>query len=87
MSAGCHLLDGVKPDCGCVCGHRFAQMGNGLQRFDVLDEFLKTKGQPAFKSACRMDDHGRIGLKTAPERHDGFMGGLHIIGVGGRPSS
>ena len=59
-------------------------MRNRLQRFDVLNEFLKAKGQPAFKSARRMDDHGCIGLQTAPERHNGFMGGLHVIGIGCR---
>ena len=86
MSTWRHLFYGVKPN-GCrICGHRRAQMRDGLQRFDVLDEFLETKCQAALEPASGMDDNGRIGLKEASKRHDGFMGGLHIVGIGCCPS-
>ena len=38
---------GIQPNGCSIRSHWFAQMRNRLQRFDVLNEFLKAKGQPA----------------------------------------
>ena len=83
MAARRDLGKRAKRCLGAVRSRLRAQFGNHLQHFRVGDEFLVGDAQPALEPPGGVDDHRCPTKQTPPEAKLVFIGGLHVVEIGG----